>query len=62
MFCLLLESGFITDSILGSNSTSAIGFIQSDICHCGGVTEIRKIANYTEVYYMQFAPHNPNTP
>lgn len=36
--------------------------VQPDICHCGGITEIRKIAAMVEPYYMKLAPHNPNGP
>ncbi|GHU94633.1 galactonate dehydratase [Spirochaetia bacterium] len=35
---------------------------QPDICHCGGITEIRKIAAMVEPYHIKFAPHNPNGP
>jgi galactonate dehydratase len=35
---------------------------QPDICHCGGITEIRKIASLVETYHIRFAPHNPNGP
>ena len=35
---------------------------QPDICHCGGITEIRKIASMVEPYHIKFAPHNPNGP
>ncbi|GHT56937.1 galactonate dehydratase [Spirochaetia bacterium] len=35
---------------------------QPDICHCGGITEIRKIAAMVEPYDIKFAPHNPNGP
>jgi galactonate dehydratase len=35
---------------------------QPDICHCGGITEIRKIATMVEPYHIKFAPHNPNGP
>ena len=35
---------------------------QPDISHCGGITEIRKIAAMLEPYHIQFAPHNPNGP
>ncbi|MEX1029801.1 MAG: galactonate dehydratase [Paenibacillaceae bacterium] len=37
-------------------------FAQPDICHCGGITEIRKIASMVEPYHIKFAPHNPNGP
>jgi galactonate dehydratase len=39
-----------------------VDFIQPDICHCGGISEIRRIASYAEVYHIKFAPHNPNGP
>jgi galactonate dehydratase len=35
---------------------------QPDICHCGGITEIRKIAALIEPYHIRLAPHNPNGP
>lgn len=31
--------------------------IQPDVIHCGGITEMRKIANYAEVYGVEVAPH-----
>ena len=39
-----------------------LDFIQPDICHCGGISEIRKIAYMAEPYLIRFAPHNPNGP
>jgi galactonate dehydratase len=39
-----------------------LDFVQPDICHCGGITEIRKIASFVEPYHIKFAPHNPNGP
>lgn len=39
-----------------------LDIVQPDICHCGGITEIRKIASMVEPYHMKFAPHNPNGP
>ena len=35
---------------------------QPDICHAGGVTELRKIAALAEASYIKIAPHNPNGP
>lgn len=40
----------------------SIDFAQPDICHCGGITEIRKIASMVEPYHIKLAPHNPNGP
>ena len=39
-----------------------IDIAQPDICHCGGITEIRKIDALVETFQMKFAPHNPNGP
>lgn len=36
--------------------------IQPDLCHCGGITEARKIAAMAETYQMGVAPHNPLGP
>ncbi len=39
-----------------------VDIIQPDVCHCGGISELRKIASAAETYYMRVAPHNPNGP
>jgi galactonate dehydratase len=40
----------------------AAAILQPDVCHAGGITEVRKIAAMAEVYYAQIAPHNPLGP
>lgn len=35
----------------------AVAYLQPDISHTGGITELKKIANMGEVYYMHIAPH-----
>lgn len=35
-----------------------VNYIRPDICHCGGITEMRKIAANAETYYVQIVPHN----
>ena len=40
----------------------AAAVIQPDICHAGGILELKKIAATAETYYIGFAPHNPNGP
>jgi galactonate dehydratase len=40
----------------------AAAVLQPDVCHAGGITEVRKIAAMAEVYYAQIAPHNPLGP
>ena len=39
-----------------------IDYYQPDICHCGGISEIRRLATYAEIYHLKFAPHSPNGP
>jgi galactonate dehydratase len=40
----------------------ACSVIQPDITHCGGLTEVRRIAAMAESYRMSVAPHNPQGP
>lgn len=40
----------------------AASVIQPDICHAGGITELRKIASAAETHYVSVAPHNSNGP
>ena len=39
-----------------------VDVIQPDVCHCGGISELRRIASAAETYYIRVAPHNPNGP
>jgi len=43
-------------------SARACSVIQPDICHCGGFTEIRKVAALAETFQIAIAPHNPLGP
>ena len=40
----------------------AVGIVQPDLCHAGGITEGRLIAGMAEAYYIPVAPHNPMGP
>jgi galactonate dehydratase len=40
----------------------AVDVIQADISHCGGISELLKIAHGAEVYNVRVAPHNPYGP
>jgi galactonate dehydratase len=40
----------------------ACAVIQPDVCHAGGITEVRKIAAMADTYMMGVAPHNPLGP
>jgi galactonate dehydratase len=36
--------------------------IQPDLMHAGGLTEVRRIADMADTYYIPVAPHNPGGP
>jgi galactonate dehydratase len=36
--------------------------LQPDLCHAGGITEVRLIAGMAEAFYASVAPHNPLGP
>ena len=40
----------------------AATILQPDLCHAGGITEVRLIAGMAEAYYAPIAPHNPLGP
>lgn len=40
----------------------AASIVQPDLCHAGGITEVRLIAGMAEAYYAAVAPHNPLGP
>jgi galactonate dehydratase len=40
----------------------AASILQPDLCHAGGITEVRLIAGMAEAYYVAIAPHNPLGP
>jgi galactonate dehydratase len=40
----------------------ACAVVQPDVCYCGGISELLKIGNMAEPYYVAVAPHNPNGP
>ena len=43
-------------------SAQAADIIQPDVCVCGGLLEMRKIAAIAEAHYVTVAPHNPMSP
>ena len=36
----------------------AIDILQSDVGHCGGISQLKKIATLAETFYTPMAPHN----
>jgi galactonate dehydratase len=43
-------------------SARAVDIIQPDLCHCGGFTEARRVAQRAELLGIGVAPHNPAGP
>jgi galactonate dehydratase len=41
---------------------NAVSIVQPDICHAGGISELKKIAAMAECYTVTVAPHNSNGP
>ncbi|MFB3829783.1 MAG: mandelate racemase/muconate lactonizing enzyme family protein [Bryobacteraceae bacterium] len=35
-----------------------VTYLRPDVCHCGGISEMKKIAAFAEVYYLNLIPHN----
>ena len=40
----------------------AFDIVQPDVCLCGGLLEMKKIAAMAEAHYVMVAPHNPMGP
>ena len=40
----------------------AAAIVQPDVCHCGGISEARRIAAFAETYLIAVACHNPQGP
>ena len=40
----------------------SVSILQPDICHAGGLSELKKIATAAETHYLSVAPHNSNGP
>lgn len=54
-----LHSRFMLKIILDRRAADVV---MPDITRCGGITEMRKMANLAETYNVPIAPHNPNGP
>ncbi|MBL9203280.1 MAG: hypothetical protein JNL39_22425 [Opitutaceae bacterium] len=38
-----------------------VDYVQPDIVHCGGLTEVKKIAAIADAFRVEVLPHNPNS-
>ncbi len=43
-------------------AAQCLDFVQPDICVCGGLLELKKIAAMADAHYIRVAPHNPIGP
>ena len=56
------ESLYTRFEFLDLVAAQGADIIQPDICTCGGLLEMRKIAAIAEAHYVTVAPHNPMGP
>jgi len=42
-------------------SRHLVNYIQPDVCHAGGILELKKIGTIAEAYRVEMAPHNPQS-
>ncbi|MFN0170403.1 MAG: enolase C-terminal domain-like protein [Bryobacteraceae bacterium] len=42
-------------------SRHLVDYVQPDVCHAGGILEMKKIGTLAETYRVQMAPHNPQS-
>ena len=56
------ESLYTRFEFLDVIAAQGADIIQPDICVCGGLLEMRKIAAIAEAHYVSIAPHNPMGP
>ena len=42
-------------------SRHLVNYIQPDVCHAGGILEMKKIGVLAETYRIEMAPHNPQS-
>ena len=70
---LIRQAGISTDIATGERylnrwqfseiiQRQLVDVIQPDVCHCGGISEMRRIAALAEMRSIQVAPHNPKGP
>jgi L-alanine-DL-glutamate epimerase-like enolase superfamily enzyme len=42
-------------------SRHLVNYVQPDVCHAGGILEMKKIGTIAEAYRIEMAPHNPQS-
>jgi len=38
-----------------------VSYVQPDVVHCGGISELKKIATLAEAHFIECTPHNPQS-
>ena len=56
------ESNYMKYEFKALIEMQALDIVQPDVCCCGGVLEMKKIAAMAEAQFMMIAPHNPMSP
>jgi len=56
------ESNYMRHEFRPLIDSQALDFVQPDICCCGGLWEMKKIAAMAEAQLIRVAPHNPMSP
>ena len=54
------ERGFSKWELAPLINGRLVDYVRPDICHCGGITELRKIAAMAETMYIDVVPHHNN--
>ena len=55
------ERSFIKYGFTDFCSRHLVDYVQPDVCHAGGILELKKIGAIAEAYRVEMAPHNPQS-
>jgi galactonate dehydratase len=55
------ERSFTKYGFIDFCSRHLVNYIQPDVCHAGGILEMKKIGVIAEAYRVEMAPHNPQS-
>ena len=55
------ERSFTKYGFMEFCSRHLVNYIQPDVCHAGGIMELKKIGTIAETFRVEMAPHNPQS-
>jgi L-alanine-DL-glutamate epimerase-like enolase superfamily enzyme len=55
------ERSFTKYGFIDYCSRHLVNYVQPDVCHAGGILEMKKIGTIAETYRIEMAPHNPQS-